>query len=762
MAIAAQAVAGLLLPGCDGAVSGPDRSVVASPLVPTPAPASASIPEFTRTLVDATMAGDCKAIADLDGDGKPDLIVGGATLVWYRNPDWHRTTLATARTEITTDCQAADLNGDGRLDIVTGDGNGAANVVWFENPAKGGDWVRRTVGTHGNWVHDIEVADFDGDGHRDVLTHGNGTHLWYGSAGGQWFDRNLSSTDKTKEGIGIGDIDGDGRIDFVQGGWWFRNPGGRAAPWQSYPFAAGHDGGSFSAAIGDIDADGRADVALAEQHKRSELVWYRAPADARQGPWIKHVLDADIGAHKLHLVDLNGDGRLDIVAGLELAELRTYINRAGAAAAPAFSRMTLNDSGCHNVRVGDIDGNRAIDILCANYIEHPPVELWLNRPAPPLALDRWRHILVDSARERLGSGQPAFGLAFGDMDRDGRADIVSGRYFYRNPGAGMAGAWKRVALPVDADAMLVFDVDSDGQPDVIAQSLPSVYWLKPNGDASEWKVRTVASLPPTEHTNSQGYRLARIVAGSRQPEVVFTTGEGVHYLRVPQDPAAGTWPSVRIASGTTEDLLATGDIDGDGLDDVLASDRNDGKTIYWYRNPGTGAGDWSRRTVGEVSDWGDRAELADVDGDGRLDAVVAVENGKATDALTYWFQAPPDPGQPWKRHVIGSQASTNSMSVGKVDGRGALEVITGEHKGQLRTRIWNTEDGGQTWKDTLVDAGRESHLGSRVVDLDGDGLLDIVSIAYDAGKELHVWHNEAGASAPLASPGAQQTSRSVK
>ena len=767
------AAACLILVACGG--GGGDPPAAADAARP-----AASVLEFTRIVVDAGASGDCKAIGDIDGDGRPDLVIGGASLVWYRNPGWQKTVIATARREFTTDCQAVDVDNDGRVDIVTGDGEGDGNVVWFRNrgggtgierwlaQAVGGTraerwlerllgrpgWWRHTIGTHGHWVHDVEVADLDGDGRPDLVTQGHGTHLWYQDPGNGWSRHELGAPARTQEGLGIGDVDGDGRIDLVQGGWWFGNPGGRATAWTAHPFATGYDGGSYTAAVADLNADGRPDIVLAEAHQRRELAWFEAPADPRQGPWPRHRLAGDMGAHKLNVADMDGDGRPDIVAGLERAELRIYTNDGGAT--PGFSVRTIDRTGCHNARVGDVNGDGSPDILCANYIGHPPLVLWLAPAPPPLALDRWQYIRVDAARARTGRGRPAFGLAFGDVDGDRRTDIVSGRYVYRNPGGDLTGPWNRTAFPVDVDAMLVLDVDGDRRQDVVAQDLPELVWLRPGANGGPWTSRVVARLPPTEHGNGQGYRLARIDAGSTRPELVFTTGDGIWVLRIPDDPAAGDWPSRKIASSTTEDLLAVGDLDGDGLDDVVASDAADGRTILWYRNPGDGSGHWKRRVVGEVADWADRAEIVDLNRDGRRDIVVSAENGKADGAGTHWFEAPPQVRtQPWTRHLVALQGSSNSLSVADMDHDGRPELITGEHKGALRVRIWRSADGGRSWHDTVVGQGHESHLGARAVDLDGDGAPEIVSIGYDAPELLHLWRNDARRpAAPASAAGA--------
>ena len=118
--------------------------------------------------------------------------------------------------------------------------------------------------------------------------------------------------------------------------------------------------------------------------------------------------------------------------------------------------------------------------------------------------------------------------------------------------------------------------------------------------------------------------------------------------------------------------------------------------------------------------------------------------GKNPDASMYWFEAPADPTEgSWESHQIVEQYSMNNLDVADMDQDGDMDIVTGEHKGPNEAvQIWEN-DGDANFTKHVVDRGKESHLGTRTADLDGDGDRDIVSIAWVDYQNLHVWRNDA-------------------
>jgi hypothetical protein len=699
---------------------------------------------------------------DIDKNGTNDFVIaertsGTPSVVWYRRGanGWTQYLIDNTHLHIEAGGAAYDIDEDGDLDIVFGGDYVSNSVWWWENPypnyGPSTTWTRREIKSSGsNRHHDQMFGDFDGDGKAELVFWNQGAgRLFIAEIPADpkntqpWpFTQIYTWSGADHEGMAKADIDGDGKIDIVGGGRWFKHNGGT-----SYTANVIDSSQSYGrAAAGQLKEGGRPEVVFVPGDGIGRLRWYEWTGSS----WIGHDLlgfDVDHG-HSLEVADVNRDGHLDIFCG----EMR--LNGGNADAKMWLFTGDGNGSftteeiatgyGNHESRVGDLDGDADIDILGKPYNWNTPrVDIWLNGGTSLLSLDNWHYIQVDNSR-----AQRYFGLAMGDLSGDGLQDIASGRYFYRNPGGDMEGAWSRTDLGLNVDAMLITDIDDDVYGDVIAESLPNVYWFEANNaQGSSWTHYTIGQVPATSHVNGQGYALAQLEAGGK-PETILSSGDGIYYFEIPAtNPEAGNWPKVHITSQASEEGIGVGDIDNDGDLDISAGITDPGgqySHIHWFENPGDGSGNWPHYEIGTTPSWADRFAVAEINGDGYLDIIVSEETS-SSNAHVYWFENPGTPTNPdWTRHTVVTQYTTNSMDVADMDNDGDIDIISGEHRGTETVAIWEN-DGSGHFTEHVVSQGKESHLGARVADLDGDGDLDILSIAWDAYQYLHLWRNDAAA-----------------
>jgi hypothetical protein len=595
----------------------------------------------------------------------------------------------------------------------------------------------------------VVVGDVNGDGRLDVVTCDKKKVVLWIQVTPDRFEEQVI-IERQGEGIALADIDGDGDLDLVFGGQWLENPGHRqvSIPWRLHAFAPKWHRDT-RVAVADMNRDGRPDIVLSVSEGKGPLSWFESPSGPRSDAWIEHPIETGTleGAHSLQVADFDGDGNLDVLTAEMHASgkkrVLVYFGTGGE-----FKAALLSRRGSHNMRVGDIDADGDHDIVGKNYAgAGRAIELWENQASPAR---RWTHVTIDDVRPASQKGK--MGLMFADADRDGHPDVFAGAFHYRNPGGDLSAKWERTLIVDERmDVFFAVDVDGDEFLDLIGIMDDKVYWIEAaDRGATSWKARPVAQVAAGGRT--QGYVAAGLVPAAR-PQLVFTRGKNLYALEIPDGAQQARWPLHRISTGTEEEGVAVGDIDGDGDLDIAAVGA-DGHHVVWLENPGSLSIEWPIHVVGGQVDpaksWVDRIALADLNGDGRLD-VIATEERQDLElrAHLYWFENPADPKSGlWKQRTVSRHRSLNSMDIGDLDGNGSPDIVIAEHTDlrdsagapdNLTVIYLNRKDGG-AWSPYVVERGpHSSHLGAKLYDLDNDGAPEIVSIAWNQYHSVHLW-----------------------
>jgi len=673
-------------------------------------------PAWTREHVNITQKR--LAVADINRDGDLDLLCSVGRSGAYFEKTMAREFYERVEWSFPpTDGNAygglalGDVNEDGFVDVVIGHTFQTAQIELVLND--GGRLRGRSTWMSNLPISGFALADLDLDGDLDLiggsrgLSTGEGSfHAYYLNKGTlSVFDENapdwVSAAAANARAIALGDFDGDGDPDMVCGSGVYLNRKNEGAPDDSL-FAAVPDctlGSEPFAdlALGDIDGDGDLDLCTVVRGTgSSSTATLRLNRFDEGAEWASCVFDSvwsvssiyTMGYTAVSLGDVNGDGYLDLALATDQNDSnRLHLNLG---AAPWYGAQGLGlpwvpsedregAVNTHDIELADGDGDGDLDLFVA---DANGWGCYLNE-TPQVAV---------LAEEPMYFANPTYAMAAGDVDGDGDIDLVSGNlnsmsYLYR-------------ASP---DAGLVFP--PTGEP------------IYPLGTLAT-RVVVLVDL------GGDGY--PEFVLGNyAEPNAVYGNNSG--------DP--GGFPIWSSGQGANTTSAAAGDIDGDGRLDVLFGNSDQVSRIFLNsgipENPLESFAAWEG-AAGEITH---AVALADVDGDGDLDAVFGNDGQPNTVYLNHGNGLSASPV--WTSY---DGNHTTCVAVGDVDGDGFPDLVCG-NDGEINNLYLNslgTFAAGLNQRPFPISTDADSTRSIALVDVDGDGDLDVVCGNADSGTSCYL------------------------